>query len=126
MEIGYHARRTLVPVIMEWIINSRMKEHLSANCIFVRFSENTLHFSLSHLSEVYKKKHVLPNLTVYALSLFHNLTPTIEQWCIKNNLQLLEFELWFSCEELRYRTKRTIQVKKKDKEFSAYLDQKST
>lgn len=122
----YPVRRTLVPAIMEWITNSRMKEHLSEDCIFVMFLEDKLYFHLSHLSEAYKAKHILPNLTGYALSLFHNLTPTIEQWCVKNKIQLLEFQVKFSCEEFKYEVKRTIQVKKEDVDHTRYLDQKST
>ena len=125
MDIGYVARRGLVPLLMEWVYKSRMKEHLPSDCIFIMFLEDTLFFHFSHLSSTYKAKHILPNLSIYSLSLFQNLTPTIESWSRKNYIDSIEFQLKFFCEDLKFQTSRLIKVTKEDKDRAEYLNNKS-
>lgn len=108
-------------------MNSRMKEHIPDHCILVSFmGGDPIFFHLTHLSEAYIAKHVRPDLAVYSLNLLHNLMPTLKQWCIEYNLLYVEFNLRFSCNDLKYQTKRIIEVKKVDQELIDYLNNKST
>lgn len=126
MEIGYPARRSLVPILMEWVTQTRMKAHLMPQTSLIEFLDDTLYFHLSHLSAHYKQKHVLPNLQGYSLHLFDQLKPIFHTWCIKNNLQQVEFQLRFSCEGQQYRASRSIIVKRDDREYIEYISNKST
>ncbi|SEB20604.1 hypothetical protein [Pedobacter hartonius] len=50
MEIGYIAKRTLVPTLMEWVSKSRIQSHLPEHCIFIMWLNDSIQFNLSKLS----------------------------------------------------------------------------
>jgi len=126
MEIGYHARRTLEPTLMEWVEKSRINKHLPPNSKFILFLDDTLYFNLSHLSIEYKTRHILPNLSVYSMSLLQNLLPVMKVWLAKNNLHDELFNLIFTCDDKRYTTNKVIQLEKDDVGYRSYLTHKST
>jgi len=126
MEIGYIAKRTLVPTLMEWVSKSRIQNHLPEHCIFIMWLDDSIQFNLSNLDDAYQTKHVLPDLSIYCLSLIYNITPVIETWCQKNNLHNFEMNMRFKCQQSVYTTSRMIKGKKEDKENREYLENKST
>lgn len=126
MEIGYIARRSLIPALMQWVNSSRMKDHIPSDCYFIMLLEDTIFFHLSHLDSTYKVRHVLPDLESYSLQLWKNLDQTIQTWCVNNNIQSIEFQLRFLCEDRKFQCTRMVRVIKQDKPHTDYLDSKST
>jgi len=126
MDLALSDRRKLPPMLMEWVNKSRIKEHLPDNCYFIMLLGNTLEFHLSHLSEGYQNKHIIPDIQSYSLSLYNHLLPIIKQWCMICNLNNIELQLRFRCGQHRYSTSRTLFIKKDDKEYREYLANKST
>lgn len=125
MEITFQVRKRLVPTLMTWVNNSRMKKHLPAECYFIMFLEDVIYFHLSHLSHEYRHKHVSPNLSSYCNNLWKNLVPSVEEWCKMNNVQKIEFNLKFLCDDLRYNTTRRVEIKIDDTAHQDYLRNKS-
>jgi hypothetical protein len=127
LNIGYIAKRTLIPTLMEWVSQSRIQPHIIPDARFITpYGDDGLHFSLETLSDAYIQKHIAPNLTAYALKLIEHISPTLILWCQKNNLQTVEMTFRFHTANNQYTVKRTIKAKKIDLEGRAYLENKST
>jgi len=111
MEIGYIAKRTLIPAIMQSVAQSRMHQHLPSDTIFVSwYGADTIQFNLAKLSLPYKQKHVYPDLSGYSTALLQNLTPGLELWCRKNNIKSLEMDFCFRTEKNIYLASKTVKT----------------
>jgi len=126
MEIGYHAIRTLVPTLMEWVASSRIQNHIIPNSTFIMWLSDSIQFNLSNLSDEYQSKHINPNLSVYSLSLIQNITPTLITWAKKNNINELEIEFRFKSEKGIYTINKTIKNPRDFSQMTNYLTNKST
>jgi hypothetical protein len=126
MEIERAVKKELVSMLMEWVSNSRLRDHLPSDSYFIMFLPDVLTIHLSHLSEEYQKKHILPDLKSYSNNLLNHFLPIFRRWCITHNILNFEFTLWFSCSDQKYNTSRTVIIKKDDKEYREYLARKST
>ena len=127
MEIGYIAKRTLIPALKEWISKSRIQPHIVQDSIFITlFGDEGLQFNLANLSKAYYQKHIEPNLSGYALNLIQHISPTLILWCQKNNIQSVEILFRFQTADNLFTIKRTVNAKKIDLEGRSYLENKST
>jgi len=97
MEMGYYARRTLVPAVMAWVEQSKLRKHLPAHeCLFVKdLGDGYLEINLSYLDEVYTKKHIKPDMDSYCDAFTNQLKPVIKAWCIKCNIYEAQISLRF-------------------------------
>lgn len=112
---------------MEWVAQSRIQKSLDPDCVFIMyFTDDILQINLSNLSKEYQKKHIEPNLSVYALSFLHQITPTLVKWCEKYNIQYVEMKFRFKTEKEIHKVTRAIHAKKVDREAQDYLENKST
>jgi len=127
MEIGYSTKKTLVPIIMEWVSKSRIQKHIAENAIFCMWAgDNGIQFNLSNLSQSYQVKHIVPDLQIYCLSFIQNIKPVLEAWCSKNNIQVMEMNIRFRFDLLVFNKNITLRIKQDDTAYREYLDNKST
>jgi len=126
MEIGYIARRSLIPTLMEWVASSRIQNHLIPNSTFIMWISDSIQFNLSNLSDEYQSKHINPNLSVYSLSLIQNITPALIAWCKRCNITEVEMQFRFHTENAVYTINKTVKNPKDYKQMTNYLDNKST
>lgn len=127
MELAKIAKKTLISTLMGWVAQTKINDSLHPDGVFIMyFDEGTLQINLSNLSRPYRKKHIEPNLSKYALSFIQHITPTLVQWSQKHNIQSIEMNFRFKTEEEVHSVKRIIKAKKIDREAQEYLDNKST
>lgn len=96
--MGYYAIRTLLPAIMDWVDNSRIKKALPDHpCKFLTQLGNcSVQISLSYLSKEYLQKHVEPNFQRYCNAFTEQLKPVLRKWCIKCNMTEVRIDLRYT------------------------------
>lgn len=96
-DMGYYAIRTLLPAIMEWVDNSRIRKSLPEHpCEFLtQLGNASVQINLSNLSKEYLQKHIEPNFQNYCDAFTEKLKPVLKKWCIKCNMTEVSISLRF-------------------------------
>lgn len=126
MNINYTAKRNLIPALMEWVAQSRIKPHLVDDTRLIMLLDDALYINLSNLSLEYQHKFIEKDFRSYSKMLLVKFCEQLHKWAAEYAVSEIEFKFIFTCQKERFEVKKTIKVQRDDIARRNFLDNKTT